>query len=162
MTDPAIAERIRTIFLHHRQHVTIAEAEDMLGWTRAEMNAAIKNDDIEPVSTCSGKMIELRDLAVKALDLWSLAAVEEALGRDAALIMPPALRTRKLTLRIPQYQIAALKILASERNESVDTMIERMLQELVWTEEERLAPRIPGLAEASRWPEVIVETQQPS
>jgi hypothetical protein len=40
--------------------------------------------------------------------------------------------------------------------------VERMFQELVWNEEERLAPRLPGLAEASRWPEVIVETQQPS
>jgi hypothetical protein len=162
MLHPDLIERIRIIFLHDQPRVTINEAADMLGWTRAEMNAAIKNGDIEPVTTCSGKRIELRDLAAKALDLWSLTTIEEALGRDAALIMPPALRTRKLTLRLPQYQVASLKILAEEGGESVDTVVERMFQELVWNEEERLAPRIPGLAEASRWPEVIVETQQPS
>lgn len=161
MPDLDVIERIRAIFLHDHDRVTINEAADMLGWTRAEMNAAIKNGDIEPVMTCSGKRIELRDLAGKAMDLWSLTTVEEALGRDASLIMPPALRTRKLTVRIPLYQVAALKILADAGGESVDTMLERMFQELVWNEEERLAPQIPGLAEASRWPEVD-SSEQPS
>jgi hypothetical protein len=161
MLDPDLVERIRTIFLHHHDRVTLDEAAAMLGWTRAEMNAAILSGDIEPLMTCSGKMIELRTLASKALDLWSLPMIEEALGRDAALIMPPALRTRKFTVRLPLYQIAALKILADAGQESVDTMLDRMFQELVWLEEERLAPRIPGLAEASRWPEEA-STEQPS
>lgn len=161
MPNPDFIERIRTIFLHDKPRVTIAEAADMLGWTRAEMNAAIKNGDIEPVMTCSGKMIDLHDVAVKALDLWSLTTVEEALGRDAALVMPAALRTRKLTVRIPLYQIAVLKILAEEGSETVDTFLERMFNELASNEQERLETRVPGLAEAIRWPEVV-ETQQPS
>ncbi len=162
MADPTITERIRSIFLHHKERVTIAEAADMLGWTRAEMNTAIKNGDIEPFMTCSGRMIELRYLAGKALDLWSLTTVEEALGRDASLVMPPAMRTRKLTVRLPLYQIALLNILAEEGRESVDTFLERMFNELAANEQERLEVRIPGLSEAVRWPEAAVETQQPS
>jgi hypothetical protein len=43
MLDPVLIERIRTIFLHDRQYVTIAEAAEMLGWTAAEMKAQIRN-----------------------------------------------------------------------------------------------------------------------
>jgi len=67
--------------------------------------------EIELVETCSGKRIEQRELAAYTLQQWPLTAIEEALGRDATLILPPALRTRKLTVRLPQYQIGALKVL---------------------------------------------------
>jgi len=159
VSDPGLVERIRTIFLHDEPRVTIETAADMLGWSSAQMKAAISGGDIEVVSTCSGKMIKLRELAGQALNQWSLATIEEALGRDASLILPPALRTRKLTVRLPIYQIATLKVLASDGGEGVDTFLDRMFQELADNEKERLVPVIPGLAEAIAWPEVT-ETEQ--
>lgn len=161
MCDSTLTERIRIIFLHHESRVTIDEAAHMLGWTTAELNAAIKSGDIEPIGTCSGKMIALREVAMKALDLWSLNTVEDALGPDAKLIMPPALRTRKITLRLPLYQIGALKVLAEDGRESVDTMLMRMFEELTDLNKERLSRLIPGLAEAIGWPE-REEGEQPS
>lgn len=98
----------------------------MLGWTLAEMSATIRDGEIETVTTCSGRRIELRDVAAKAVDLWSLAAVEEALGRDAARVMPAALRTRKLTVRVQRYQIALLEILAGGGGETVDALRDRL------------------------------------
>jgi hypothetical protein len=153
MLDSALIQRIRTIFLHHEPRVTVADAADMLGWSRAEMNAAIRNGEIEVVETCSGKRIELRELAAYALQQWPLTAIEVALGRDAALILPPALRTRKLTVRLPRYQIGALQVLAGDGRESVDAMLTRMFEELTDANQERLARVIPGLAEAIAWPE---------
>ena len=88
MLDPVLIQRIRTIFLHHESRVTIAEAAAMLGWSRAEMNAAIRDGEIEVVETCSGKRVELRELAAYALQQWPLTDIEEALGRDATLILP--------------------------------------------------------------------------
>jgi hypothetical protein len=105
------------------------------------------------VETCSGKRIELRDLAAYALQQWPLTAIEEALGRDATLILPPALRTRKLTVRLPRYQIGALKVLAGDGRESVDAMLTRMFEELTDVNQERLSRLIPGLGEAMAWPE---------
>ncbi len=78
--------------------------------------------------------------------------IEEALGRDATLILPPALRTRKLTVRLPRYQIGALEVLAGDGRESVDAMLTRMLEELADLNQQRLARVIPGLAEAMAWP----------
>ncbi|HEV7767854.1 MAG TPA: hypothetical protein VGQ76_22825 [Thermoanaerobaculia bacterium] len=153
MLDPHLINRIRTIFLHSDPRVTIADAAGMFGWSRAEMNTAIRNGEIEVVETCSGKRIELRELATFALQQWPLTAIEEALGRDATLILPPALRTRKLTVRLPQYQIGALQALAEDGRESVDAMLTRMFEELTDVNQERLARLIPGLAEAIAWPE---------
>jgi hypothetical protein len=153
MLDPALIERIRAIFLHHESRVTIADAAGLLGWSRAEMNVAIRNGEIEVVETCSGKRIELRELAAYALQQWPLPDIEDALGRDATLILPPALRTRKLTVRLPRYQIGALEVLAEDGRESVDAMLTRMLEELADMNQERLARVIPGLAEAMGWPD---------
>jgi hypothetical protein len=153
MLDPAVIQCIRAIFLHHAPRVTIDDAAGLLGWSRAELEATIRDGEIEVVETCSGKRIELRELAVYALQEWPLTAIEEALGRDATLILPPALRTRKLTVRLPRYQIGALRVLAGEGRESVDALLMRMLEELTDVHQERLARVIPGLAEARVWPE---------
>ena len=153
MLDPALIQRIRAIFLHHEPRVTIADAAGLLGWSRAEMNAAVRNGEIEVVETCSGKRIELREVAAYSLQQWSLTDIEEALGRDATLILPPALRTRKLTVRLPRYQIGALEVLAEDGRESVDAMLTRMFEELADLNQQRLSRVIPGLTEAMTWPE---------
>jgi hypothetical protein len=93
MLDRAVINRIRAIFLHHEPRVTIAAAAGLLGWSRAKMSRAVRNGEIEVVETCSGKSIELRELAAFALQQWPLTVIERALGREAALILPPALPT---------------------------------------------------------------------
>ena len=153
MLDPALIQRIRAIFLHHESRVTIADAASLLGWSRAELNAAIRNGEIEVVETCGGKRIQLRELAAYAHQQWPLTDIEEALGRDATLILPPALRTRKLTVRLPRYQIGALEVLAEDGRESVDAMLTRMFEELADLNQQRLSRVIPGLADARAWPE---------
>ena len=153
MADLLLTARIRAIFLHHESRVTVGDAARMLGWTRAELNVAIQNGDVEVVTTRNRKMMDLQELELQALQLWSLNTIEEALGPDADLVMPPALRTRRLTVRLPRYQIAALKVLADEGHESVDTMVVRMFDELAELKRALLSRLIPGLAEAIRWPE---------
>jgi hypothetical protein len=153
MSDPALIERIRNIFLHHEPRVTIDNAAQMLGWSPAQMKAAISGGDIEVVRTCSGKVIELRELAGQALNQWSLATIEAALGRDASLILPPALRTRKLTVRLPLYQIAALTVLAADGGEGVDTRSSTACFKNSRTQN-RNDSRRSSPVEAIAWPEV--------
>jgi hypothetical protein len=159
MLDPAAVERIRAIFLHAEPYVTITEASRLLGWSRSEMNRAIRDGEIELTTTCSGERFDIRELAEKAVELWTLPVVEQALGRDASLILPPGVRTRKLVLRLPAYQVAALRVLAGDASESVDTMLERMFLELADNEKERLSRVIPDLAEAIAWPRQPITSQ---
>lgn len=152
MLDPLLIQRIRAIFLHPEPRVTIRVAADLLGFSFAEMKATIANGDIEVVETGGVERIELRELAAYAMQQWPLTSIEEALERDAALVLPPALRTRRLTVRLPRYQIGALQVLAGDGREPVETMLMRMFEELTELHHERLARVIPGLAEAMAWP----------
>jgi hypothetical protein len=99
--DSDLANHIRSIFLHPDSYVTVADAAQMLGWSAGDMKGAIKCGEIELADTCRGKMITIRELAEKAMELWPLLVIEEALGREASLILPPGLRTRKIVLRLP-------------------------------------------------------------
>ena len=74
--------RVRYVASRSRVALTIAEAAGRLVWSRAEMNRAIRNGEIEVVETCSGKRIALRELAAFALQQWPLTVIEKALGRE--------------------------------------------------------------------------------
>ena len=47
MPDQDLIHRIRTIFLHQRPHVSIAEGTVLLGWSRGEMSEAIAAGEVE-------------------------------------------------------------------------------------------------------------------
>ncbi len=151
MLEPALIQRIRAIFLHPEPRVTIAEAAGILGWSRAEMNAAIRNGEIAVVESRRRKRIEMRELAAWAVQRWAVTTIEEALGHDAARVLPPPLRTRRLTLRLPRYQIDALKVLADDARESVDAILTRAVEDLPDFDRERLSRLVPGFAEAIAW-----------
>jgi hypothetical protein len=147
MLHSALIQRIRAIFLHHEPRVTIGEAAGMLGWSRGEMDAAIANGEIEVVGTGSGTRVELRALAEVALQRWPLVTIEEALGREAASILPPGLRTRKFTVRLLSDRGA--RGAGRGGREPVEAMLMRMFEELTDLHHERLARIIPGLGEAA-------------
>ena len=49
MFDPALIERIRTIFLHDEPRVTIETATDMLGWSGTGSSCSFQQPPIWPV-----------------------------------------------------------------------------------------------------------------
>lgn len=83
MLDQDVINRIRTIFLHQRPHVTLAEATVVLGWSRGEMSQAIATGEVEVNSTSVERWLWREELMAKALEIWSPEVIEEALGADA-------------------------------------------------------------------------------
>ncbi len=157
MLDPTTKERIRAIFLHENERVTIEDAASMLGRTEKEIRAAIKKGDIEAITTCSGPVIDTRELAEQAVHEWSLQVIEEALGRDASMVMPRGLRSSKLTVHVPVFLIQVLHILAAENGEDADALLTRELHGLAHMNRDRLAPRIIEFDECVDWPHVEYE-----
>jgi hypothetical protein len=151
MLDPTVTERIRSIFLHDEARVTIEDAARLLGRSGGEIAAAIEDGEIEAASGC-GAMIDIRELAEQAVHVWPIDAIEEALGRDAALILPAGVRTRRFTARLPRYVVAALQCLAEENGESAGALLTRELHGLAYAHRERLGASIAGFAEAVHWP----------
>jgi hypothetical protein len=144
MLDPTVAERIRSIFPEDEARVTIEVAGRLLGMSGVEVAAAIEDGDIEATQCCSGPMIDVRELAKQAVHVWPIATIEEALGREAALVLPAGVRTRKFTARLPRYVVSALECLAEENGESADSLLRRELHGLAYTHRERLGASIAG------------------
>lgn len=154
MLDPDFIERIRTIFLHEEPYVSIPDATVLLGWSRAEINRAINEGEIETTTICSGEAIRIEEVVVKAMELWPLESIEAALGKDAALVLPPALRARKVVAYLPGYQVQMLEHFASTQQTSIGHLIANQLDELAAEHAEELSARIAGFADAIDWPDV--------
>ena len=152
MLDPNITERIRSIFLHRGPHVTATEAARLIDMPDETMEAMIEQGEIEAVRTCSGPMIAVHELAEQALQLWELSTIEEALGRDAALILPAGVRTRKFTVRLPRFVIAAVEHIAELNGETAELLLTRLLRDLAFDHKDCLTETVPGFAEAIDWP----------
>jgi len=159
MSNSELANRIRTIFLHDEPTVSIETAAALLGWSRAELTRAIAATELEAKYSCSGRVIGIDEVVGKALEMWPLEAIEEALGRDAALVLPAELRTQSLSVRLPRYQIAMLQVLAQQRQTTVGHLIVRQLEYLADEHLHEMSAAVPGFSDAFHWPHVVEETK---
>jgi len=153
MLDPELIERIRAIFLHQRPHVSIADATALLGWTRHEMSEAIRSGEIEVTKTPLGAWIWREELWAKALEMWPLESIEEALGTDADRALPSPLRLADLHVRLPRYQITMLEYLAERVRTSVSNVLTRELDGVASLNAEELSWSIIGFDGALHWPD---------
>jgi len=85
---------------------------------------------------------------------WPQAVIEEALGDDAARLLPEAIRLVELRARVPWYQKEMLQWLAQRDATSVDEVLARELEDVACANAEELASAIPGFRAAMAWPEL--------
>jgi hypothetical protein len=105
-------------------------------------------------ATCSGKAVARDELVALALDVWPLEWIEEALDTRAADVLPEAVRSRNVALRLPRYQAAMLDYLARQQQTTAGHVVSRALDDLASEHLDVLAKAIVGFAEAFAWPHV--------
>jgi hypothetical protein len=96
MLEPDLISRIRHIFLHPRPHVSISQATGLLGWSRRQMSEAIEAGEVELWTTPVGKWFPRAEMMAKALEIWPVHVIEEALGDEANGVLPQAIRSAEL------------------------------------------------------------------
>lgn len=153
MLDQDLIHRIRAIFLQPRPHVSIAEATVLLGWSRREMKDAILAGELEMNASSVGKWIWREELMAKAVELWGYEGIEEALGADAAAVLPDGVRLTELRVRLPRHQVAMLEHFAERDRESVSSVLARELDGVASAHAEELSCAVAGFAEALAWPD---------
>jgi hypothetical protein len=153
LLETDVVERIRTIFLQPRPHVSIAEGTALLGWTRAEMSEAIRSGEIEVERTCREVWIWREELMAKALEAWPLETIEAALGAEAGDALPDGLLLTSLHVRLPRYHVAMLEHLAERHRTTVSDILTRELGGIASDYAAELSGAIPGFDAALQWPE---------
>jgi hypothetical protein len=153
MLDQLTRDRIRHIFLSPRPTFALMTAADLLGLTFRELKREIETGSIVTVSTRIGQRVAREELLAAAMRVWKQAMIEEALGEDAASVLPEAIRLVELRARVPRYQRDMLRVLAERHGTSVDEVLARELEDVACAHAEELVEAVPGLALALRWPE---------
>lgn len=86
--DETTRGRIRHIFLSPRSSFAFVTAASLLGIDFGEFLRMIKDGSIVAVSTSLGRRIAREEMIAEAVQVWGLAALEEALGAEAAEVLP--------------------------------------------------------------------------
>ncbi|HEY2321238.1 MAG TPA: hypothetical protein VGJ82_00110 [Thermoanaerobaculia bacterium] len=144
--DDTTRNRIRHIFLSPRPHFALIRAAELLGMTFSELKREIKVGAIVAVRTSLGMRVAREEMVAAALRLWEQAVVEEALGAEAAAVLPEAIRLVELRARIPRYQRDMLHYLAARDATTVDHVLARELEDVACEYSEELAESVPGFA----------------
>jgi hypothetical protein len=128
--DQSTRGRIRHIFLNPRLHWALLTAAGDFGMTLLELKREIADGTIVSVQTPIGERLGREELLAAAMRLWELGVIEEALGDDAAGVLPEAIRLVELRARVPRYQRDMLRYLARRDGTSVDYVLTRELEDL--------------------------------
>src|SRR5437764_3964450 len=104
---------IRRIFLSPSPHFACMQAADLLGMTFAELKRERADGAIVAVSTRLGQRVTKEEMIAAAMRIWEQGVIEEALGDEAAAVLPEAIRLVELRARVPRYHGTCSHILRS-------------------------------------------------
>jgi hypothetical protein len=152
MVETDVLERIRTIFLQPRAHVTLDEATELLGWSSRRMRRAIKAGEIEVTTTSVGVLVWRDELIAKALETWAREAIEEALGVEVERVLLYAVQLTDLHTRVPRYQVSMLEYFAGRDQTTVSEVLVRELDGIASAHADELSATVTGFAAALAWP----------
>jgi hypothetical protein len=151
MLEPDLISRIQHIFLQPGPHVSIMQATRLLGWSRREMSE-IRIGEVELWTTPLGKWVPRAEMMAKALEIWPVHVIEEALGDEVDRVLPRAIRSAELRVRLPRHHIDMLEYRADQQQTTVSGVLAGELDGLASAHIEELSAALPGFAEAMAWP----------
>ena len=150
--DETTRNDIRHIFLTPRPSFALMTAALLIGVTLKELKKEIEDGAIVAVSTRMGQRISKEEMIAVAMRVWDQATIEEALGEEAASVLPEAIRLVELRARIPRYQREMLLWFAKRDATTVDAVLSRELEDVASAHSEELAAGVPGFGTALAWP----------
>ena len=151
---------IRQLFLDTNATYSLDDAATLLGWTSEELAAELSSQFLTDSDAWLDRPVPSSAIAVLAFADWSYEAIERALGAEVSLL-PPLVRLKELTVRLPAHQIAALEVAASREQTTVSDILARELVELTSAEAPELQHTLAGFREAFHWPVPVEATAEP-
>jgi hypothetical protein len=145
-------QRIQTLFLHPVESYRLAEGARLLGVSPGKLKREAAYDLCEEYRREGRWCFTWRQLALIAFKQWTLAEVVDALGTDAASVLPPLLALRSVTFRLPEYILRALETIAAEDETTVDAILHGELLDFAGTVADRMEAKVPGLRAAYHFP----------
>jgi hypothetical protein len=145
-------QRIQTLFLQPAESYSLAEVAYLMDTPvrtlRREVAAGLRD-----ATKVRGTWRFLwRHAVYVAMERWTLAEIQDALGDAAAGVLPPLLALRTVTVRLPEYIVRAFEAIAAEDQTTLDAALGFELIEFAGAHLTRLEAVIPGYRQAYMYP----------
>jgi hypothetical protein len=145
-------QRIRTVFIDRAESYPLSEVARLTGIPLAKLRREVRSGDRDAAKVNGRWRFTWRQLVFIALDRWTLARIQDALGADASQTLPPLLSLRSVTVLLPEYIVRALEVVAADYGRTVDDCLYGELIDFAGTMSSRLNRRIPGYQRAYLFP----------
>lgn len=145
-------ERIRAFFLDRRNAYSLAAAARLLDVSPGTLRREAEADDRDAYRANAAWRFSWRQLAHIALRRWTLSQIQDALGADAATVLPPLLALEPIAVRLPAHILRAIEDAAAADHVSVDDWLHRELIDFASGMVHRMERVIPGFRRAYLFP----------
>jgi hypothetical protein len=151
-TDGDRRQRIRALFLEPAESYRLSEAARLIGVSSGVLRREAEADQREAYRSNGSWCFTWRQVAYSALRRWSLVEIHEALGAEAAAVLPPLLALRNVTIRLPEYLVQALETMAADDATTVDDWLYQELIDFAGAVTDRMERVVPGYRRAYFFP----------
>lgn len=152
MSTAVEAQHIRELFLQRRPSYRLSEVARLLGMTRGTLERTARADQEDAYRVNGRWCFTWRQVAYLAFRRWSLAEIHDALGCDAAKVLPPLLALRSVTVRLPEYLVRAIEHEAASDDTTVDDWLHHELIDFAGAVADRMERAVPGFRRAYLFP----------
>jgi hypothetical protein len=145
-------QSIQTLFLQPCESYDLAEVARLTGIPVRTLRREVARGGHDATKVRGQWRFAWRQAACIAMQRWTLAEIQDALGSEAANVLPPLLALRAVTVRLPEFIVRTLEAVATDQRTTVDAALHYELTELAGTHLTRLEGTIPGYREAYFFP----------
>lgn len=145
-------QRIRDLFLNRHESYSLAGASRLLGVSAGALRREAEADDREAYQANGAWRFSWRQVAHIALRRWTLSQIHEALGADAATVLPPLLDLEPVAVRLPAYIVRAIEDAAAADRISIDDWLHQELIDFASGVVHHMERVIPGFRRAYLFP----------
>jgi hypothetical protein len=152
MTQDNVSDRIRVLFLDRQESYSLPEVSRLTGTPARALRREVARGGHDATKERGQWRFLWRQAVYVAMDRWTLAEIHEALGSDAAAVLPPLLALRSVTIRLPEYIVLALEAVAAEHNTTLDGALHEELTDFAGSIAGWMEPRAAGYRRAYMYP----------
>jgi hypothetical protein len=152
MTQENVSDRIRVLFLDRKESYSLPEVARLTGTPARALRREVARGGHDATKERGQWRFAWRQAACIAMQRWTPAEIEDALGDDATAVLPPLLALRTVTVRLPEYIVRALETAAAEDRTTLDAFLCGELIDFAGTHTDQMEARIPGYRRAYLFP----------
>ena len=145
-------QRIRSLFLAPAESYTLRQVAKLTDIPARALRREVARGGHDATKECRQWRFAWRQAACIAMQRWTLAEIQDALGSDAANVLPPLLTLRAVTVRLPEFIVRALEAVAADDGTTLEHTLYGELIDFAGTRTDQLETRIPGYRRAYLFP----------